>query len=270
MDFYIGYLQDMPSSFKKRIKQFVIGVFIVLPVVATLLVIGQSGFSTGIYELGKLSRIQGIVSMEPVPSLKIVGMADSSSQLISQTVVLMSFGKFGAEADLEAMSEKIKAQTGKKINEVMLTLEGTLDYRDGRSLFELTNKEHSLVEISEDLGGFSSEQLKTNVERFGEVEIKGEIVDSKCYFGTMKPGNGKPHRSCAIRCISGGIPPILMARNEEGATAAYILRGPDGEAINQDILEYVADPVTLKGQLMRYDDWYVLRIDPEKGIKRIE
>lgn len=269
-EFYIGYLKDMPPSFKKQVKIFVVGLFFLVPLIAVVLVLGQKGFSTGVYELGRLSRIQGIVFMEPVPSLKIVALPDSGSELISQTVVLMSFGKFGAEGDLEAIAEEVKTQTGKNLNEVVLTLEGTLDYRDGRTLFELTKKTQSLIEISEDLNGFSPSDLRIQVEEFGEVEITGEIVDSKCYFGTMKPGNGKPHRSCAIRCISGGIPPILMAKNEKGATAAYLLRGPKGEAINQDVLEYVADPVSLKGQLMRYDDWYVLRLDPQNGILRIE
>ena len=37
----------------------------------------------------------------------------------------------------------------------------------------------------------------------------GEIVDSKRYLGVMNPGNGKVHRDCAVRCLSGGIPPIF-------------------------------------------------------------
>ena len=37
----------------------------------------------------------------------------------------------------------------------------------------------------------------------GEVSYAGEILDSKCWFGAMQPGQGKPHKSCAALCIRG-------------------------------------------------------------------
>ena len=46
------------------------------------------------------------------------------------------------------------------------------------------------------------------------MDVKGEIVDPKCFFGVMKPGEGKPHKDCAIRCILGGIPPVLKVTDE--------------------------------------------------------
>ena len=57
----------------------------------------------------------------------------------------------------------------------------------------------------------------------GEHTLRGEIVDIKCYLGVMKPAHGKPHRSCAARCISGGIPPVLMVKDRDGDTNYLLL-----------------------------------------------
>ena len=102
------------------------------------------------------------------------------------------------------------------------------------------------------------------------VELEGEVIDPKCYFGVVKPGLGKPHRSCAIRCISGGIPPMLAVKNENGESNYYVLLGKDGEPINKQILDYVADRVKISGKLEGIGDWLILKVDLESGIKRIE
>ena len=49
-------------------------------------------------------------------------------------------------------------------------------------------------------------------ESLGKQTFVGEIVDSKCFLGVMNPGRLTPHRACAIRCISGGVPPVLLVR----------------------------------------------------------
>jgi hypothetical protein len=53
----------------------------------------------------------------------------------------------------------------------------------------------------------------------GTQTLIGEIVDSKCYLGVMNPGALIPHRACAIRCISGGIPPVLLVRQSDRSAA---------------------------------------------------
>src|SRR6185295_631154 len=41
-------------------------------------------------------------------------------------------------------------------------------------------------------------------ELHGGGELEGEIVDSKCWLGAMRPGEGHLHKSCASLCIRGG------------------------------------------------------------------
>jgi hypothetical protein len=61
------------------------------------------------------------------------------------------------------------------------------------------------------------------VKDLGLIKINGEIIDPKCYFGVMKPGKGKPQCDCAIRCILGGITPMLVVKNEQGDANYYLL-----------------------------------------------
>ena len=79
----------------------------------------------------------------------------------------------------------------------------------------------------------------------------------------MKPGNLKPHRACATRCISGGVPPLLLIRGAEGHANYLWLASTDGGTVNGAILDLVAEPVEMTGRLVRYDNLLVLFADPQ-------
>jgi len=113
--------------------------------------------------------------------------------------------------------------------------------------------------------------LKTLTTRqdLGFVEVKGEIIDPKCYFGVMKPGHGKPHRDCAIRCIEGGMDPVFYVRNDKGEANYYLIAGADGRKINDQLKDYIAEPVSLKAKAVQIDDWTVLYLDGNTSIKRL-
>jgi hypothetical protein len=102
------------------------------------------------------------------------------------------------------------------------------------------------------------------------VSLTGQVVDPKCYFGVMKPAEGKPHSDCAIRCISGGIQPMFVIRDSRREEKYFILRDQDGEPINDKILCYIGMPVELRGQLVKVDDWYIIKVNPEDGIREIK
>ncbi|HAH10802.1 MAG TPA: hypothetical protein DCL48_11955 [Alphaproteobacteria bacterium] len=99
-------------------------------------------------------------------------------------------------------------------------------------------------------------------EALGEVALKGEIVDSKCWFGVMRPGEGRVHKGCATVCIKGGIPPVFVTRTAEGKPTAYVMTGPDRQAIKPDeIKALVADPVSATGILVRHNGLLYLETD---------
>jgi hypothetical protein len=91
------------------------------------------------------------------------------------------------------------------------------------------------------------------------VTVTGEIVDSKCYLGVMNPGQGKVHRDCAARCLSGGIPPIFVTTD---GREQFLLVGLDGRALGRDALrEFVAEPITIRGDLLQQGESRLLKID---------
>jgi hypothetical protein len=55
--------------------------------------------------------------------------------------------------------------------------------------------------------------------------LRGEIVDTKCYLGVMTPGEDKVHRGCAVRCISRGVPPAFLVR-DASADSRILSFGP--------------------------------------------
>src|SRR5206468_9250 len=102
----------------------------------------------------------------------------------------------------------------------------------------------------------------TTPESFGQQTLTGEIVDSKCYLGVMNPGALTPHRACAIRCISGGIPPVLLVRQSNGPALYLLLVSRHGKPVNKQVLNLVAEPVEITGEVERQDELLILRSDP--------
>ena len=93
------------------------------------------------------------------------------------------------------------------------------------------------------------------------MRLAGEIVDGKCYLGVMNPGEGKVHRDCAARCIAGGAPPLLAVAGGPPRGRLVSLAGSRGESIHAQVLDFVAEPVTIEGELIRHGDHYSLYAD---------
>ena len=97
----------------------------------------------------------------------------------------------------------------------------------------------------------------------GEFSLRGEIMDSKCFSGVMKPGSGKTHMGCAIRCISGGVPAVFHVRRNSGATLDFVLIDDQSRAVNERVLPLVAQPLELKGEVVRFDNLLALKANPD-------
>jgi hypothetical protein len=252
-DFYIGWMAKAPKSFARHVKKNLLILFPIALIVAYLLSTSQKKFSTANFEFGKLTEIKGVYYNNPVPMLKVF---DKNNLSIS--IPLVGYGKHGAEtAIMEWEKEKGVSLNGKEV-----TLKGTLIYGDGKTLLQIDKNDNPIVNI----GAESTVQLQQ--KDLGTQTISGEIVDPKCYFGVMKPGEGKVHRDCAIRCILGGIPPVLHVQNEKGESNYYLIVGPNGEKINEAVQDLVAEAVSIEGKVVQQDDWIILYTDKE-NIKRI-
>ncbi len=239
-DFYIGYLPKGP----KRNMRFVLGVVIFLFIVSMffgwIIAMSQDKINNGSYEYGNLTELEGVIFNEPVPTLRILS-RDSSQQ---KDIILINFGKFGAETSIQAFEKRM----GGPAENYIAKVRGTLVYQDGITMLELTENDNALIDFKLNTSAAYSRVQKSPQET--DSKLIGEIVDSKCYFGSMKPGNNKPHRSCAALCISGGIPPVFVVSNQDGSADYYLFKTDNKQELIDQILPYVGDRIEISSSVL--------------------
>lgn len=252
-EFYIGWQAEAPASFARVVRRFVVALCLIVPVLAASLVFFQRGFSNGVFEFGQKTELEGIFTQQPFPFLTIENGKDAAGKPVFQTILLVGEGKFGFATGGATGSAALRNGENIKVS-------GFLIYRDGKVAFQVDKFERRPA---------SSLRLPPSTPySLSLVQLRGEITDPKCLLGVMKPGQGKPHRDCAARCIAGGIPPVLKVANAAGEAEYYLLAGPDGAPLNDSILQYAGDGVELCGRLEQQGDWPVLYTDPG-SIRRI-
>jgi hypothetical protein len=147
--------------------------------------------------------------------------------------------------------EDVAAFDGKSV-----TLRATRIHRDGQLMLELEPKSLKRAAAA------TASPAESQVVSHGRQTFRGEIVDSKCWMGVMNPGVLAPHRACAVRCISGGIPPVLLVRREGAPPLNLLLVSAEGKPVNAEILDFVAEPVEVAGDVVRQGELLTLRADP--------
>ena len=81
------------------------------------------------------------------------------------------------------------------------------------------------------------------------VQIKGEIIDTWCYFSGVMGGPesvvGSAHHTCALWCAAGGIPVGVLA---EDGTVYMVLKGAgDGDVVSETILKVQSHEIEADG-----------------------
>ncbi len=246
-EFYVPYIEgSLGHETKKTIKRFALIAILVIVVGALIFSFSQKPFKNSTFELTTSTKITGVFHENPYPMLR-VQIAENSFK----NILLLGFGKSSANPFLEKILETEKSLNGKH-----LSIEGNLIYYNGKTLIQITDEEK--VTVLDD--AIAPTPSKQNVS---QMTFQGEIIDPKCYFGVMKPGKGKIHRSCAVRCISGGIPPVLATSDNNNVSQYFLLTTMDGTPINKDVLSYVGKPSMISGVVQKMEDWYVLKINPD-------
>ncbi len=239
-DFYVGYKPQAPASLSRFLRPRIAAVVVLALLVAALIVMSQQRFAAATFEFGNERRFEGIVSELPYPTLLVERPGDAGDVPYSR-YLLGVFGKRGAD-------EAVAGLNGQRI-----AVSGQLVYRDDQTMIEI---------VPESIETLAAGRAPAAPEPLGTFTLRGEIIDSKCYLGVMKPGNGKPHRACAIRCISGGIPPVFVVRDEAGNTEYFLMTGADGRAVNKEVLDMVAEPLEIRGEVLRSGSDLILRAEP--------
>lgn len=242
-EFYVGYMKTAPARTGRKNRLRIVGLTLLGLGLAALLAWGQRGYGPGTWDLKERS-FTGWLEAGAVPSLAVLepGAGDAPASFVRHTLV--SPFKFGFQNDAAPLDQQ------------MVSLKGTLIERDGQRMIEVTPGT-IVASATNPLPATPAPE-----EALGPHTFRGEIVDSKCYLGVMNPGNLKTHRACAVRCISGGIPPVLLVRDTEGRASYIHLVGTDDAAVNEAVLPLVAEPIEVKGKLFRKGNLLLLKADP--------
>jgi len=237
-DFYRGYSPKAPPTLGRWVARIVTGLVLVGLAIGALLSWGQAPFSDSKFEYGIERTYSGVIETWPYPILRTT----------TSSFLLVAPGKHG-------LSGLAKAFEGRSVE-----LKGSLIER---------GRDHMLEVIPESLHGTPPLSLPAAGQPadLGTVRLRGEIVDSKCYLGVMNPGNGKVHRDCAARCISGGAPPAFIAADAAGETKVLLLAGADGRELNKEVLSFVGEPLEIQGQLVRAGANLVLKAEPSAFLR---
>jgi hypothetical protein len=246
-EFYIGWEDKAPSAIGKTVRSAVVVVLILIVALGTVLALVQRTIGVSVFEWGKLKSFSGIFKGQPYPHLLVPRPGASDGQTPFSSYYLVKPFKFGLDPEIVG-----------RLNGKAVSLKGTLIYRGGQTMIEVADDSIKPSDVST-LQPFNG---STSSVSLGTQTLIGEIVDSKCFLGVMNPGALLPHRACAIRCISGGIPPVLLVRQSDGPSLHLLLVSRDGKPVNKDVLNLVAEPVSITGEVERQGEMLVLRADP--------
>lgn len=248
-EFYIGYLAKAPKKTGSFIRKVIVLAAASICAVAIVLSLYQRKFSDSVFEYGINSKVEGYYFEKPVPHLAVPLGLNSSGKEMYQNVILVGPGKAGARE----VVMRITQNEGKSLIGAKVELTGFMIHGDGKALLQVTFEDNDNLTF---LAGATAP--KETLDSSAQRSVAGEIVDPKCYFGVMKPGEGKAHRACAIRCIAGGIPPVLHADSPDDY---FLIVNEKWEPVNEDVLDIVGDHIILTGKEITWNDWKILKID---------
>lgn len=235
-DFFIGWLRP-PMIYRCFLRRLAAGVLAGGLIVGGVVAMLQHDPGHSVWNMDPLQVVEGRLFTRPYPGL---------CEVTGRTWLLVEEGKHGAQvrvAELGGDGAVVRAR-------------GTALHRNGRWMLELAAGPAGL-QVMGDAPPDGSLGSRGQVER---ITFHGEIIDPKCYLGAMKPGGGKTHKACAMLCIKGGIPPMLVTRDSEKRETYYLLADESGGPLDESILPFVGEQVAVTGRLEKIGDLLVLRI----------
>jgi hypothetical protein len=256
-EFFIGWL-PMPRKYARFLRPVAFALLFAASGMAAAVALLQRDPGTGHWEADNLRIFDGIAHTRPYAMIRVPGGRPGDPP---RTMLLVEDGNFGALPRVEWFVQG-------RAEGVAVQVTGTILHRDGRWMLELAEGEKGMRRLT------AEEEAKLPPLRWPAPEVlaehvtlKGEIIDPKCYPGAMKPGGGKTHKACAMLCISGGVPPMLVTRDASKNETFYLLVTAEGGVANEQVLDFVGDPVEISGRLERHGDLLLLRITAH-GVRR--
>lgn len=238
-EFFIGW--DKPGPATRR-NLLVLGALGAAGAGAVAFGLGMRSIPSGdgAWEQADVRSFDGVATAKPYPMLRSLG---PGGQM--QTYLLGSQGKCGVQARLAALEGQA------------VRLRGSPVHRGGQALLALADTDWvEALSIPP-----APALLHPAVRALGPVVLRGEILDAKCWLGAMRPGHGKPHKSCAGLCIRSGVPPLFFpAPGQLQARGPFLLISPEQGSASDLVVDQAGVPVQVEGALQTLGDWLALRV----------
>lgn len=247
-DFFIGWSDDTPQVDRR----FFMGAGFALVgstvAGAGLLASNQRAAGSGKWAMGEIRDWSGIATSEPYPMLRTADLDGTP-----RTVLLGCQGKCGVGA-------KIGVLAGQSV-----TVKGSLIQRGAYAMI-------AVIDGIDWISATATPEQPPGLEfpaitPISDIKLRGEILDTKCWFGAMRPSEGKVHKSCASLCIKSGLPPAFYVKDPQDQSALMIMTDR-GMAHSDDLLPFVADPVEITATAQRWGNLLLLD-GPVSQIRRL-
>ncbi len=249
--FFVGYL-DMPSQLKKFYWPLGMVMMLISLFMGYTLASAQKSSATASWDTSQTETIQGLIQVAPYPVLHTV---DPQNPEETQSILLVQQGKYSADA------------AALPFHNQFVTVKGFPIRHGGWTMLEITGESDIQLMTESDASNLATFSEEVKPTSLGSVSLSGEIIDSKCYLGVMKPGEGPVHRACAEVCLLGGMPPMLVVRGHDNLRYGYILANADGSSVSTDLADSAGHLRQVKGELIRMGD--LLYIQLQDGASKI-
>jgi sulfoxide reductase heme-binding subunit YedZ len=238
--FYVGYFPEADPTLARHTRLAAAGIGLLASSVMVISAVAQPSFADSRFEYGHPRPVTGVIRARPYPILDVTQGGTVTRYLLAAA------GKHGATVAAAPYDGRAASVLGSLIQ------------RGNATMLEVAGISPA------DSGGAAPSRLPQT--SLGRHTLTGEIVDAKCWLGVMNPGEGKTHLDCAVRCISGGLPPMLVIRDSSGAERHLLLTDPDGAPIGRSLLPAVGRPVSVTGSVVQEGSLLFLRTEAS-GLK---
>lgn len=269
-NFFIGWQKHADKTHPVFLKKCIAAGIAFLLLLAATFTLKQEKISPYQIDYGTVRKVEGWLRVEPVPMLTVLTGKDSMGNPVFKSILLVDALKHGAN---ETVTKALHGQMTAPVSILGYVGTSAMPCGDGHPItsaacFNTITGEHwsPVMEIENGVLSIKPQPSLTIMPIESEpvekkqILIAGEIIDPKCYFGAMNPGEGKPHLSCAVRCLSGGIMP-LVKYSTNGEKNFALLMTKDGKPANELVMSSVGRPVIISGMKTRYGNWPIVYID---------
>jgi hypothetical protein len=268
--FYVGYL-PLPGTHRRFLRVVIPTLLWSLVAIGFAIVWPQRSPGAGVWGTGQPIERTGLLIASPYPMLiSFERPSDATAPSAAPTPEAAL-----ASAKVTLLTEMGKRGAGERAagsDGMFVTIRGFRLHRDGREILELVPDSDAIAPWTDQSGasalaaGARGLLTPSRLGTPGSITRRGEILDSKCYLGAMKPGDGKQHKACAMLCIRGGIAPLLYPTEAPSPAGTSMRRyalvlSNSGGPLDEDTLALVGEQIDLLGIPGRIGDLDILFVE---------